>query len=1269
MFTEEELKIANKSYINKDFATIYPELLDLIKIMTNRWDPQTSNESDPGIVLTKLNAFIADKNDYNIDKNVLENFMLSATQESSMRKLCDMIGYYVNYYIAPEVEVTIMYTKEITDNGFILPALETVVTSSEDESISFVLTTPAQILKQNIAVKVPAIQGELKTLMGNNSGDVDGHDANQELIQLNNLDDNNRVYFPESNVAQNGVFITTLSDTKESSYWTFTKNLNYEQSGNQVYKFGFDSNKGLPYVEFPDDIANLIENGLRIRYIVTDGLNGNIKANILNTLSSTSFESENYNFNIDDEEDNGLFIRNFSGSINGKDPETIDEAYNSFKKTIGTFDTLVTCRDYANAIYNMYDASNVYPVVSNVQVADRRDDFNYCTKVVSYDEYGVVTKNIHSDDITPYDLCCYPLNSIHAYDEKEFYNSFKPYYLSNYIQEELEEFKCASHDYKELDDSDVYLFKNYLTLNANLSTTYKVTDIERQDIVANVEKALIKNFNAREVDYGYEIPYDSLVKTIENADKRISSVNLAEPYLKTKVMFKDGDETNLVSAAGKDAYVNLLAKNILSGHVSLFDYDKNFNFEFGQSRVDNSYKMVTYEIDKIDTLANITLTNNQSYTLQPNEFIQLIAPNLITKTTYPVNVYYYLSSSQHPYTSPVANDTNYKLSKTNTNTHLSTISNGEKLVILYTDSNDIDHTIVYYCDASGDTWVKKDNENPEKKEFFIQPVKLKTSSNIGGLYSADDFMTDEDHDKWSYASYTATKRSGVVKNVYGEDILFYALLSSEELNIREKTQTILTTRTPCYWIRNNQENKLFNDDEWADDKTILLQDGEYFFYTDSTKTSFVSLGSGTTIKFPSGAGVTQTIACDRVSLDEVIDKGILAIDDWKYFTFTSALSCIMSENQILTLGYGDTIKLEGISSSITLDNTLQELDDMPTITYIIDGDPNTLENFEGTDIYWNIKSRLDIDVSSGDYQRLYSGQTIKLYDKNNQTTTPTTIMSASNDVEFINCFNLNAPSHLLGGSDIDVSIEIKNSEGSLIRREWPLNAYYYKLKLINSEEVVTPIRNELDYSILNDDELTTTYGIPMVNVDMTTSSNKSMVFMIYLNKQEGDSIHIDATYATLTACNSEAYSGVTISSNIATITKSGLYVFEVSSITNKDACISFGKSNNFKGTITLGTLDVINGINEDELGISDFATSTSVNIESDLLTVLRGLNFYYNYKPEKTKLIELDSNTTPKFDMLSPYILYDFNNVANKFTLSEIDFNASKIDVVRSSRL
>ena len=87
--------LTNMSYTNKSFQDVYEEMLDLAGKISYRWNPKESNESDPGVVLLKLCAILADKLNYNIDKNVLECFPVSVTQESNARELFAQLGYYM----------------------------------------------------------------------------------------------------------------------------------------------------------------------------------------------------------------------------------------------------------------------------------------------------------------------------------------------------------------------------------------------------------------------------------------------------------------------------------------------------------------------------------------------------------------------------------------------------------------------------------------------------------------------------------------------------------------------------------------------------------------------------------------------------------------------------------------------------------------------------------------------------------------------------------------------------------------------------------------------------------------------------------------------------------------------------------------------------------------------------------------------------------------------------------------------------------------------
>ena len=107
----------NLSYTNLDFSSIYTEVLDMVKQLTKNWDPSISDESDPGVVLVKLSALLADKMNYNIDKSILEAFPLSVTQDSNARQLYEQLGYYMNWYRAATTPVTLSWkTKTVDDN-------------------------------------------------------------------------------------------------------------------------------------------------------------------------------------------------------------------------------------------------------------------------------------------------------------------------------------------------------------------------------------------------------------------------------------------------------------------------------------------------------------------------------------------------------------------------------------------------------------------------------------------------------------------------------------------------------------------------------------------------------------------------------------------------------------------------------------------------------------------------------------------------------------------------------------------------------------------------------------------------------------------------------------------------------------------------------------------------------------------------------------------------------------------------------------------------
>lgn len=1291
MINENEIQISNKSYINKDFASIYPELLDLAKKMSRRWDPETSNESDPGIVLLKLLGFVGDKLNYNVDKNVLECFMPSCTQESSMRKLCDMLGYEMGYYIAPEAQVTFSYSgdEEKWPEGVTFPALATSV-SDDGESVFYVLTEGLSmpVKGDREPRSAPAIQGTVSTLSAGDS----------QTIGLENLDDNNRIYFPVTGVAQNGVFVSNVNTdgtVPTSGFWRRSVNLNVEQVGSKVFKFGYDSSRGLPCIEFPDDIASLIGDGLLIRYVVTNGVSGAVSAGMLTRLSSpkeAKVGEKTYSFVTDPDEASSdspvnLVVNNPSASTPGANPETIDEAYNSFKRRIGTFDTLVTCRDYANFIYNMELSGQ--PVVSNVQVSDRRDDINRSWRVVTLTPNGQATVNANIENpsfgsggnaLDANTLCLYLFQPYVSNTEAGFAASFRSQGTTprQEIVQEVESSATASHDYAGYGKSsivrgnDIAAVKNYMTLEAKLTTTYKVNAAEAADIETNVKRALVRDYNMRKVDWGYEIPYESLLKTIQGADKRISSVSLAEPELTTRIAYVDPQtaEVPFMSVSpdnpGSSPYVAIMSKNILSGRIPLFDYDDSFEFDFGQS----SDGGITKQARKVATAFVKQGDFSGNYTLGANEVVQFLRPALSDVITYPAYVHYaYVNSSGDP----IMADSDYELKP------------GEYLAVSYTDTEGRKQDKVY----EPGTIVKPN--------FDLEPAKASTDSDKEYLITVNGLT-------------------------YASDITE----GSDSIAIR-RLNSFTLSKTPyyCYWLMDNADNELFDASDVKPDGTFekVLGDNEYFFYTDASFRSMATLGSGTTIRFV-GFPADRNWRAPSMDLTEALGGGLLSLrDKWQYFDFRSLpnnASITAQENEILTLVAGDSVSVAPVSGDGTASlkiapNSFGEIDlDNVKVSYSMsDGTKGTLANVSlGGGYDWQARTRLDLDLGPSSPQVLSDGHFVCVYpmegEGDNVTPSASAKVYAGGKVqelpdevstgfkpegEYAKELSVKNVGKLMcnyllqasGSWNIDLKAPIPSmaevpdeDEGGTVRYwqkfDYPVSFYGYSLE---NYSVTSISRDENGFGVLNfsneeaseESKNTYSFDLPQIGKDCIVAfywipdanSSGSLTLTVKAGK-DGTADGKAELYNT-----SEESSGVK-----EIILRDGLN--NVRFMSNDDGAYASNVTltlSSGSGRLVVARPRFYDGYNP-ALNLTAFGKSET-DVANALLDEIRGVSEYkVDGQPRSMFMYSAsiaNSDMLDVKDATSPYSFYEYNNVANKFTISEIDFESSDISVVRSSRL
>ena len=1033
------------SYTNKDFNSIYSEELDMVKELTPKWDPTISNESDPGVVILKENAIIADKENYQIDKNVLETFPLSVSQYGNARQLYDALGYEMRWYRSATTEISYSY-KGTLQSGVSIPVKKfTMVTDSTGEYV-YTLIDPSDIVEKGKVYPATAIEGVVTDF------DINGYN----VVTLNALDADFRLYFNDSMVAENGIFIYNYdansidSSIINGELWTKVHNLESHDSGQKIFSFGVLPNSNTCYVQFPQDIAELIGNGLVIKYVQSHGEAGNISSNTIDAFREDLVDSSNNPVSSED-----ITVYNSYSTFDGADPESLRSAYKNYKKTIGSFDTLVTCRDYENAIYNIVDDTNT-PVASNAVVSDRTNDINNSHRVITLtlegnDKELVVDKTDNNPNMTAFDLGLYILAPMsNVVNAITYAKSFTVNNRYPEIEQTINPIEPDEHSYLSLCQHDFidttpetptpFIIKNFYDVNGKLITYAKVTKEDAKDIKSKVETALYKNFNAREVNFGEPIEYDYLVEVIKSADPRIKSVILDEPSYEAYIMFsneKEGtaDSANTTIITSTDPYLSGLRKDILAtlianGNCQLYKFTEDFDFSFGQY-----VKSINKNIQTIKTLASIPLRSTE-YEVQENEHIILTKPSYVSTKTFTYHVEY-------------ANADTY-------------IPKGK---------------VVKLNDTLTLTWQSGGSDN----ELQIQANSLVKSSieiqpnTVGILGQTDKIELME--------------------------------LNQVEFNGNSSPKV---NNLNCYWLLNNRTNTLFST---TDTPTAIssgyrysyvLDQDEYFIYTDEDKSGLVILGSGTKIEIETSNILSSDISCPVISLDVDDITEELKDADWYNFTGVSCLRLI--EQDFIIASEGSKVTTDATLSN--LDNGYQPIASEKKVT--IDGTDYTSTSEEP----YSIRSRLDLNSSLVSPQVLESNQSVYI----NGSGSPT---AGQYDIILFNDSVVRA-----GGESIDMSTT--DSSG---KTTYPSSMVVYSgdVDLTKDYIIDDPDESSHSYSFSFDNSLATDLSkavIPIivdgtdgmvesVQINASTISGANTVGTHFLEAEPlSDEIIVEITYAS-----------------------------------------------------------------------------------------------------------------------------------------------------------
>lgn len=353
-------------YTSRDAQSNIQNLVEDIQATTQIWNP--GSEADPGMILLKALAANVDLLSFNLDTQVDEMYMQSATQIKSIRRLGVANGYVPGWYRAPKTTLTIENISEEATIAldFTLPNAANNVcyaatNALEDlTSIPYVIVPPQNwnLYDKDVVTLEPKgtvddinyrkdvvtrtiIQGTLKSVIVNPRMMVTGTKGVNSLTYR----------LPAQNIDGEYIWVQELSSTLDpikfgngkESPWMKDDGSDFIENDRRLYQVTVDDYNNLVIV-FNRFINDVIQYNrlIRIFYIETYGAAGEVSENVisLSTVDSAIASSLKVTHPA-----NTLDMADGS-ALTGKTPLTASEAAAEAKNYVNTNDSIITLKNF-----------------------------------------------------------------------------------------------------------------------------------------------------------------------------------------------------------------------------------------------------------------------------------------------------------------------------------------------------------------------------------------------------------------------------------------------------------------------------------------------------------------------------------------------------------------------------------------------------------------------------------------------------------------------------------------------------------------------------------------------------------------------------------------------------------------------------------------------------------------------------------------------------------------------------------------------------------
>lgn len=349
--TSDFMKLANipvskrPSLINfaaTDFVTLRQSLIDYAKAVYPD-DYKYFVESDLGLMFLELTAYMGAVMSMKADMLANENFLATAKQRSSVKKLLELIGIRMKGPLSSAADVKLTFDEDVTGQTIARASRAITVTSPEDGgNLTFTL--------------YKVVNGLVDTVNSNgvitlsDPNDADGKVYTNFVIQEGALVDEQgefaategikTVKLTQGPVVEGSVLVYVTSPNPESDgAYTEVPNIYYASgTSDKIFEVVYDENYNATVV-FGDGTAGISPEdtaSFRVEYRVGGGTRGNLAKDSINAAIGTE---------IPDRKQGTL--TNISKATGGANAETIEHAKKYAPLNFRRQDRLVTLEDYS----------------------------------------------------------------------------------------------------------------------------------------------------------------------------------------------------------------------------------------------------------------------------------------------------------------------------------------------------------------------------------------------------------------------------------------------------------------------------------------------------------------------------------------------------------------------------------------------------------------------------------------------------------------------------------------------------------------------------------------------------------------------------------------------------------------------------------------------------------------------------------------------------------------------------------------------------------